>query len=86
MKVLFENHTPFMLAHGGAQVQIEQTKAALEKFGVTVEPLRRWDEAQTGDVLHHFARNPTHLQRLAQAKGMKVVAPHRQAGCAKTRP
>jgi glycosyltransferase involved in cell wall biosynthesis len=73
MKVLLENHTPFMLAHGGAQIQIEQTKAALEKLGVTVEPLRWWDETQTGDVLHHFAGIPIHIQRLAHQKGMRVV-------------
>ena len=73
MKILLENHTPFMLAHGGAQIQIEQTKAALEKLGVTVEPLRWWDESQSGDVLHHFARIPIHIQRLAHQKGMKVV-------------
>ncbi len=73
MKVLLENHTPFMLAHGGAQVQIEQTKAALEKLGVSVEPLRWWDETQSGDVLHHFARIPIYIQRLARQKGMKGV-------------
>ena len=73
MKVLFDCHTPFILAHGGAQVQIEQTMAALGKLGVSAEPLRWWDDAQSGDVLHHFARIPTHLQRLAKEKGMKVV-------------
>jgi len=73
MKVLFNCHVPFMLAHGGAQIQIEQTKAALEKLGVKVEPLRWWDETQSGDVLHHFARIPTHLRHLAQNKGMKIV-------------
>ena len=73
MKVLLENYTPFMLAHGGAQIQIEQTTAALERLGVAVEPLRWWDETQSGDVLHHFARIPPHIQRLAHQKGMKVV-------------
>ncbi len=62
-----------MLAHGGAQVQIEQTKLALEALGVEVEPLRWWDAAQSGDILHFFGRMPTGLMRLAQAKGMKVV-------------
>ena len=62
-----------MLAHGGAQVQIEQTKAALEKLGVAVEPLRWWDETQTGEVLQHFGAYPTELIRLAQHRGMKVV-------------
>jgi glycosyltransferase involved in cell wall biosynthesis len=73
MKILLHNHTPFMLAHGGAQIQIEQTKAALEQIGVTVEYLRWWDGAQTGDVLHFFGRMPVELARLTQAKNIKVV-------------
>src|SRR5262245_1126346 len=73
MKVLFTYPVPFMLAHGGAQIQIQQTQAALEQVGVTVEPLRWWDEKQTGDILHSFARLPTLHLRLAQEKGMKVV-------------
>jgi glycosyltransferase involved in cell wall biosynthesis len=73
MKVIFNCHVPFLLAHGGAQIQIEQTKAALEQIGLTVEPLRWWDEQQSGDVLHHFGRIPAHLLKLAQQKGMKVV-------------
>ena len=73
MKVLFNCHVPFMLAHGGMQVQIEQTKAALEELGVTVEPLRWWDETQSGNVLQHFGGMSTHLLRIAQQKGMKVV-------------
>jgi len=62
-----------MLAHGGAQIQIEQTKAGLEKIGVAVENLRWWDGTQSGDVLHYFGRMPTNFMRMAQAKGMKVV-------------
>lgn len=73
MKVLFNCHTPFMLAHGGMQVQMEQTMAALQKVGVTVEPLRWWDDTQTGDVLQHFGSLPSQLIRLAHQKGMKVV-------------
>jgi glycosyltransferase involved in cell wall biosynthesis len=73
MKILLNASTPFMLAHGGAQIQIEQTKAGLEEIGVTVENLRWWDDRQGGDVLHFFGRMPTGILRLAQAKGMKVV-------------
>jgi glycosyltransferase involved in cell wall biosynthesis len=73
MKVLFNCHVPFSLAHGGAQVQIEQTKAALEQLGVTVEPVRWYDQNQTGDFLQHFGRIPIHILRAAQAKGMKVL-------------
>jgi glycosyltransferase involved in cell wall biosynthesis len=73
MKALFNCFVPFMLAHGGSQVQIEQTMAALERLGVTVEPLRWWDDTQSGEVLHHFGDISPHLQHLAQQKGMKVV-------------
>ncbi len=62
-----------MFWHGGMQIQIEQTKAALEKIGVNVEYLRWWDETQTGEILHFFGRTPTALVRAAQAKGVKVV-------------
>jgi hypothetical protein len=73
MKVLFSYQNPFALAHGGLQIQIEQTKAALERAGVVVEPLRWWDDTQTGDILQHFTRMPTSLIRMAQRKGMKAV-------------
>jgi glycosyltransferase involved in cell wall biosynthesis len=73
MKVLLNCHVPFMLAHGGAQIQIEQTWAALNKAGVEVESLRWWDDKQTGDILHHFGRLPAPTLQLAQKKGMKVV-------------
>jgi len=73
MKVLFNCPVPFMLAHGGAQIQIEQTMAALGRLGVSVEPLRWWDGNQSGDVLHSFGRMPTSLLCAAQQKGMKVV-------------
>ena len=33
MKVLFDHPNPFMLAHGGFQIQIEQTKKAPERIG-----------------------------------------------------
>ena len=54
MKVLFNCHVPFSLAHGGMQIQIEQTKAALEALGVEVEWLRWWDARQSGDLIHFF--------------------------------
>jgi glycosyltransferase involved in cell wall biosynthesis len=73
MKIIFNCHLPFSLAHGGAQIQIERTKEALGQLGVSVEPLRWWDEAQSGDILHHFGRIPTHLLRQSQEAGVKVV-------------
>jgi glycosyltransferase involved in cell wall biosynthesis len=73
MKVLLNCHLPFLLAHGGTQVQIEQTKAGLERIGIEVEYLRWWDEAQTGDILHHVGWLPCDVIDLAHRKGWRVV-------------
>jgi glycosyltransferase involved in cell wall biosynthesis len=73
VKVLFDHPNPFLLAHGGFQTQIEQTKQALESVGVEVEWLRWWDDQQRGDLIHYFGRAHPAYIRQAQAKGMKVV-------------
>jgi glycosyltransferase involved in cell wall biosynthesis len=73
MKILFEHPEPFFLAHGGFQIQIEQTKLALEAHGVDVEWLRWWDGSQRGDIIHFFGRpHPAHIL-MAQASGLKTV-------------
>ena len=73
MKVLFDHPNPFLLAHGGFQTQIDQTKKALEAVGAEVEWLRWWDDQQNGDLIHYFGRPHPAYIRQAQAKGMKVV-------------
>ena len=73
MKVLIDHQLPFLLAHGGLQIQIEQTKAALEKIGIEVEYLRFWDSQQTADVLHVFGRCSRSYIDLARRKGIAVV-------------
>jgi glycosyltransferase involved in cell wall biosynthesis len=73
MKILLNCNVPFLLAHGGAQIQIEQTRAALEKIGLDVDYLRWWDDSQKADVIHHFGRFSGPLIRLAHNKGIKVV-------------
>jgi len=73
MKILFDHPSPFLLAHGGFQIQIEQTKMALEKIGVEIEWLRWWDADQRGDVIHYFGRPGAGYIRFAHQKGMKVV-------------
>jgi glycosyltransferase involved in cell wall biosynthesis len=73
MRVLLDHNEPFMLAHGGLQVQITRTKAALEKIGVEVDYLRWWDDSQRGDLIHFFGRaNPSHID-FAHGKGMRYV-------------
>jgi glycosyltransferase involved in cell wall biosynthesis len=73
MKILLNCHMPFLLAHGGAQIQIEQTKAALDQIGVQVEYLRWWDEKQTGDILHQIGWLDRPMMALAQQRGWKVA-------------
>ena len=73
MKILFDHPNPFLLAHGGFQIQIEQTKKALEEIGVKVEWLRWWDSAQSGDIIHFFGRPYPAYITLAHQRGMKVV-------------
>lgn len=73
MKILLDHQLPFSLAHGGLQIQIERTKAALETEGIEVEFLRWWDAAQRGDVIHFFGRaNPAHIE-FSHAKGVRYV-------------
>ena len=73
MKVLFDANLPFALTHGGAQIQIEQTKKGLEEAGAEVEWLRWWDGGQKADVMHFFYRPHPAVLRMASKKGMKTV-------------
>jgi len=74
MKILFNCGLPFCLAHGGHAIQIQQTMAALQGIGVEAEPLRWWDETQTGDVIHYFFGRMTPEQiRFAHQKKIRVV-------------
>lgn len=73
MKILIDHDLPFSLAHGGLQIQIEQTARALREAGVEVEFLRWWDSGQKGDVLHFFGRPAPDYIDFAHQKGMPVV-------------
>src|SRR5213594_2196272 len=73
MKVLISCNLPFALAHGGQQIQIERTMAFLQAVGLEVEPLRWWDEKQSGQIIHYFSRVPVPHVELAHQKGIKVV-------------
>ena len=73
MKILFDHPYPFQLAHGGFQIQIEQTKAALESLGVSVDYLRWWDDRQEGDLIHYFGRPSPFYIGKAHEKHRRVV-------------
>jgi glycosyltransferase involved in cell wall biosynthesis len=73
VKVLFDHAHPFALAHGGLQIQIEETKFALERLGLNVEYVRWWDADQRGEIVHFFGRPPQMYIELAHKKGICVV-------------
>lgn len=73
MKVLFSHTLPFFLAHGGAQTLIEALMREIANLGVTVEPVRWWDENQRGDIIHYVCRPNESSIRFAHEKGFKVV-------------
>ncbi len=73
MKILANSSLPFALAHGGHAIQIQQTLGALQNIGVEIEPVRWWDENQTGDLIHYFGRMPAEQIRFAHQKRIKVL-------------
>jgi glycosyltransferase involved in cell wall biosynthesis len=73
MKILINCPLPFALAHGGQQVQVQRTMAALSANGVEVEAVRWWDENQNAGLIHYFGRMPAEQIRLAHQKKIKVV-------------
>jgi glycosyltransferase involved in cell wall biosynthesis len=73
MRVLLDHPNPFLLAHGGFQIQIEQIFRALKEVGVDADFLRWWDDTQSADVIHYFGRPPMAYLSAAHKKGIKVV-------------
>lgn len=73
MKVILDHANPFLLAHGGLQIQIEQTFAALRQAQVDVDYTRWWDDSQQADIIHYFGRPSAPYVELAQKKGIRVV-------------
>jgi glycosyltransferase involved in cell wall biosynthesis len=73
MKVILDHLIPFSLAHGGVQIQIEQTKVALERARIEVEFGRWWDTSQQGDIIHYFGSIPNNYLHLARQRRIPVV-------------
>lgn len=76
MKILFDHPAPFALAHGGFQIQIEQSKAALERRGIEVDYVRWWDEKQKGDLIHYFGIPPGGYIAAARTQKIPIVITH----------
>jgi glycosyltransferase involved in cell wall biosynthesis len=73
MRVIFDHPEPFLLSHGGFQIQIEQTFGALREAKVDVEYLRWWDDQQRADIIHYFGRPSSAYVEQAQKKGIRIV-------------
>jgi glycosyltransferase involved in cell wall biosynthesis len=73
MRVIFDHPEPFLLSHGGFQIQIEQTFRALREAKVDVEYLRWWDDRQPVDIIHYFGRPASAYVEQAQKKGIRIV-------------
>jgi glycosyltransferase involved in cell wall biosynthesis len=73
MKVVLDCFHPVALAHGGAQIQIDQTQAGLAAIGVEVEYLRWWDKDQKSDLIHFFGTASQSYLGLARQAGKPVV-------------
>jgi glycosyltransferase involved in cell wall biosynthesis len=74
VRVLFDHHSPFSLAHGGFKTQIEGTRDGLRSLGVEVEELRWWDEQQGCDLIHFFGAAPIAYLKQAHSKSLPVVS------------
>lgn len=73
MRILFDHPSPFLLAHGGLQIQIQETKRALEQLGISVEYLRWWDAEQKGDLIHFFSPASNKYLKEARLRRLPVV-------------
>ena len=74
MRVLFDcQGTPFLLAHGGADVQVHNTVAALRNIGVDSDYLRWWDKTQECDLIHTFSVPDAQFLKFANEKNIPVI-------------
>lgn len=73
MKVAFDCHVPFCFAHGGVQIQVEQTMAALQGQGVEASPLPWWDDTFSPDLIHFFGKPALSYARLVKQKQIRLV-------------
>jgi glycosyltransferase involved in cell wall biosynthesis len=80
MKIIIDHHSPFILAHGGFQIQIEQTYQALLNIGVNVELMRWWDDTQAPDIIHFFGKAGTGYLQRARSKGIATVVSELHTG------
>lgn len=74
MKVIFFTPRPFFLAFGGTEVQLLETKSALEASGITVEFADYFDHSQITDntVVHLFGSDYVFAQITKLLSGRQI--------------
>lgn len=80
MKIAFDHHSPYFLAHGGFQIQIERTLEALINSGVEVYRLKWWDDSCTPDIIHFFGKPNGYYLEFAKNKGIRTVVSELHGG------
>jgi glycosyltransferase involved in cell wall biosynthesis len=73
MKVAFDCHVPFSLAHGGMQIQIEQTLKSLRLLGVEAAPLAWWETSVSPQIVHFFGKPSPVYASWVRQKNIKLV-------------
>lgn len=73
MRVALDCHVPFALAHGGAQIQIQQTMEALRRAGVEVRPMSWWDDSFQPEIIHFFGKPPLSYVNLVKQKKIRLI-------------
>lgn len=74
MKVLLDcQGTPFLLAHGGVDIQLNSTCNALRSTGVEADYLRWWDKNQECDLIHTYSVPDSQFLKFAREKRVPVV-------------
>lgn len=76
MKVLFFTYPVAFVTPGGGEIQLHETRKALQSLGVQVDLFDMWNPRITDyDVIHLFSVQPgvRQLQDQARARGIKVV-------------
>jgi len=73
MKVALDCHVPFFLAHGGMQIQVEQTLRSLREIGVEATPLPWWEESFSPQIIHFFGKPSLSYAGWARQKKIRLV-------------
>jgi len=74
MKALLDcQGTPFLLAHGGVDIQLNSTCQGLLNAGVEADYLRWWDRNQECDLIHTYSVPDSQFLKFARQKKVPII-------------